>query len=35
MAEKRSHQLDMDFGTVIDCDYGNFFKKHIGENYKR
>lgn len=35
MAEKGSHQLEMEFDIVIDCGYGNFFKKHIGESYKR
>jgi len=35
MAEKRSYQLGMEFAIVIDCEYGNFFQKHIGDSHKR
>lgn len=35
MADKRSHELEMEFDIVVDCEYGNFFKKHMGESYKR
>lgn len=35
MAEKGSHQFEMEFVIVIDCKYGNIFKKHLGESYKR
>lgn len=31
MAEKRPHQFEVEFVIVIDYEYGNFFKKHMGE----